>query len=277
MKFIFTIIIWLTFKSLTSAQSLVGTSVSIQNAGDNVLSSVQGNYYQQLIGTYAGWDQEAIFIAGYNYFSTVNTNATKRIFLGGAYSGSSYMTMDLSTGSMGLNTGQPQSYFHGGNNKVFEILNNNNSANSQAHVILSTGATVANSGAGTISWIAKNASGNKGMAYIGASTTDDASNNASARLVFATANGNNPIERMVIDKNGLVGIGTETPREALSVNGTIRSKEVKVETANWPDYVFKPNYQLPPLAAVKKYLDKNQHLQDIPSEAEVIKDGISLG
>ncbi len=81
----------------------------------------------------------------------------------------------------------------------------------------------------------------------------------------------------VIDGLGHIGIGILTPREALSVNGTIRSKEVKVETANWPDYVFKPTYQLPPLSEVKEYIDQNQHLPDMPSEAEVSKNGISLG
>ena len=82
---------------------------------------------------------------------------------------------------------------------------------------------------------------------------------------------------LVIDGAGRVGIGTLNPREALSVNGTIRSKEVKVEAANWPDYVFKPNYRLPKLTEVKQYIDQNRHLPDLPSEAEVSKDGINLG
>lgn len=38
--------------------------------------------------------------------------------------------------------------------------------------------------------------------------------------------------------SGNVGIGTESPKEKLSVNGKIRAHEVKVETADWPDYVF---------------------------------------
>jgi len=82
---------------------------------------------------------------------------------------------------------------------------------------------------------------------------------------------------LVIDGAGNIGIGTLTPREALSVNGNIRSKQVKVETANWPDYVFKKDYQLPSLTDVKTYIDENQHLPDMPSEAEVAKDGLNLG
>jgi len=54
--------------------------------------------------------------------------------------------------------------------------------------------------------------------------------------------------------SGYVGIGTTTPREALSVNGNIRSQQVKVELANWPDYVFKPAYILPSLTKVKTYI-----------------------
>jgi hypothetical protein len=47
--------------------------------------------------------------------------------------------------------------------------------------------------------------------------------------------------------------------------------------ANWPDYVFKSTYRLPTLSEVKNYIDKNQRLPDMPSEAEVAKDGLNLG
>jgi hypothetical protein len=77
--------------------------------------------------------------------------------------------------------------------------------------------------------------------------------------------------------NGNVGIGTSTPQETLSVNGNIRSKQVKVEVANWPDYVFRPDYQLPSLADTKIFIDQNHHLPEIPSEAEVTKNGLNLG
>jgi hypothetical protein len=76
---------------------------------------------------------------------------------------------------------------------------------------------------------------------------------------------------------GMVGIGTTTPKEALSVNGNIRSKQVKVQTADWPDYVFKSSYRLPSLLEVKAYIDKYQRLPEMPSEGEVTKNGINLG
>jgi hypothetical protein len=76
---------------------------------------------------------------------------------------------------------------------------------------------------------------------------------------------------------GNVGIGTNTPKEKLSVNGKIRAHEVKVETANWPDYVFSPSYKLPDLKETEKFIKANNHLPDIPSAAEVEKEGVNLG
>jgi hypothetical protein len=77
---------------------------------------------------------------------------------------------------------------------------------------------------------------------------------------------------------GNVSIGTTTPDPTfkLSVNGKIRSKEIKVE-ATWSDYVFDKDYQLKPIAEVDAYIKKNHHLPDVPSAAEVERDGLKLG
>jgi hypothetical protein len=93
-------------------------------------------------------------------------------------------------------------------------------------------------------------------------------------LGFAPPPYNSPDKLYV---NGNVGIGTSTPKEKLSVNGKIRAHEIKVETANWPDYVFKKEYQLTPLSEVEKYINANGHLPEIPSALEVQEDGIALG
>lgn len=84
------------------------------------------------------------------------------------------------------------------------------------------------------------------------------------------------IEKMRIINNGNVGIGTDTPDHKLDVNGTIRAKEVIVETG-WADYVFEPDYPLMPLDKLEKVLKKEKSLPNIPSAAEVEKDGISVG
>lgn len=82
---------------------------------------------------------------------------------------------------------------------------------------------------------------------------------------------------LAIKPNGDVGIGTATPKEKLSVNGKIRAHEVKVETAYWPDYVFKPEYKLPILSDIEKQIKTNGHLPGMPAAKEVEANGLSLG
>ena len=89
--------------------------------------------------------------------------------------------------------------------------------------------------------------------------------------------GTNNQERFRVSSNGSVGIGTTTPSERLEVNGTIRSKEVKVEATGWPDYVFKEDYPLQDLSKLKEYITINKHLPNIPTETEVKDVGINLG
>ncbi|MGJ1421064.1 hypothetical protein ACR79T_15700 [Sphingobacterium spiritivorum] len=76
---------------------------------------------------------------------------------------------------------------------------------------------------------------------------------------------------------GNVGIGTEDPTERLSVNGNIRAKEIKVETANWPDYVFAEDYPLTPLPEIEAFIKANKHLPDIPWAQKITEDGLSVG
>ncbi|MFH6966174.1 hypothetical protein [Flavobacterium sp. FlaQc-28] len=83
--------------------------------------------------------------------------------------------------------------------------------------------------------------------------------------------------KMAINVNGNVGIGTTSPQNKLDVNGTIHSKEVKVDMNGWSDFVFKKEYNLPTLEQVEKHIVEKGHLENIPSEKEVLKDGINLG
>ncbi len=84
-------------------------------------------------------------------------------------------------------------------------------------------------------------------------------------------------EVMRITSVGNIGIGTITPNAKLAVNGNIRAKEVKVENANWPDYVFKKNYDLPSLKFTEQLIKEKGHLPGIPSAADVKANGVDLG
>jgi len=82
---------------------------------------------------------------------------------------------------------------------------------------------------------------------------------------------------IVIDGGGNVGIGTISPTEKLSVKGKIRAQEIKVETANWPDYVFAKDYKLPSLQETEQHIKEEGHLPGIPSAEEVKVNGVDLG
>lgn len=83
---------------------------------------------------------------------------------------------------------------------------------------------------------------------------------------------------LYMNLSGNIGIGTTDPGSyKLAVNGTIHSKAVIIDLIGWPDYVFKKDYQLMPLAQVKSYIDQNQHLPGLPTDKEVEAKGLDVG
>jgi len=78
---------------------------------------------------------------------------------------------------------------------------------------------------------------------------------------------------------GNVGIGTTAVSGfKLSVEGNVRARSVQVDATNitWYDYIFAKNYKLKSLTEVEKYINKNQHLPEVPSTKEVKENGIDL-
>jgi hypothetical protein len=95
---------------------------------------------------------------------------------------------------------------------------------------------------------------------------------------FMTFSTYNNTERMRIDRNGAVCIGTTDPHNyKLSVNGSIGTKEVNVTAGPWPDYVFDNHHNLLSLPEIEKYIQANQRLPEVPSASEVEKNGVNLG
>ncbi|MEZ4859128.1 MAG: tail fiber protein [Flavobacteriaceae bacterium] len=90
------------------------------------------------------------------------------------------------------------------------------------------------------------------------------------------------------EKDGKIGIGTNTPDELLTVKGKIHTQEVLVdlEGAVAPDYVFEtyfegssvvnPNYQQRSLSEIENFIKIHHHLPGIPSALEMKEEGISL-
>jgi len=98
------------------------------------------------------------------------------------------------------------------------------------------------------------------------------SNSSSTDLVFSTG-----ASEGIRIQNGNVGIGSVSPVEKLSVNGNVRAKKVIVSQTGWPDYVFDPAYKLKPLSELAAFIQKHQHLPDMPSAKEVEEKGVSVG
>ncbi len=92
-------------------------------------------------------------------------------------------------------------------------------------------------------------------------------------MTFATYDGT---ERVRIDPAGKVGIGTVSPSHELAVNGTVRAKEVIVDTG-WSDFVFEDSYRLRSLAEVETHIEEHGNLPDVPSASEVESEGLSVG
>ena len=64
----------------------------------------------------------------------------------------------------------------------------------------------------------------------------------------------------------------------VSASGAMaRAKKLKLETANFPDYVFDRDYKLPSLSSISLYINQNHHLPEMPTAKEVNADGLDIG
>ena len=102
-------------------------------------------------------------------------------------------------------------------------------------------------------------------------------NSGTTSLRIRTYNSGVLTEAMHIGGDGNIGIGTTSPNQKLTVNGTIYGKEVKVDlNVPGPDYVFEKDYKLPTLEEIKSYIDQHKHLSEVPSAKQMAQNGINL-
>jgi hypothetical protein len=94
-------------------------------------------------------------------------------------------------------------------------------------------------------------------------------------LIFRT---NGSAEAMRINSNGSIGIATANPDAAykLNVNGKIKAHELYLITTGWSDFVFSKDYKLRSLQEVERHIKEKGHLPDIPSEKEVVANGVAV-
>ncbi|MGL4630889.1 MAG: hypothetical protein ACRCVT_06750, partial [Leadbetterella sp.] len=101
---------------------------------------------------------------------------------------------------------------------------------------------------------------------------------ANGSMIFRTTT----TERMRINSIGqvIIGIPVNLPSSdyKLAVAGNIIAEKIKVKNkSSWPDFVFEKSYKLQPLEEVEQYIQANKHLPEIPSAAEVAKEGQDVG
>ncbi|MCX2495312.1 hypothetical protein OQX63_17610 [Pedobacter sp. PF22-3] len=85
--------------------------------------------------------------------------------------------------------------------------------------------------------------------------------------------------KFVISDNGNVIIGKTSQANStylLDVNGKARANEIVVNTTG-ADFVFEPDYKLPELAELEKFVKTNKQLPEIPTAKQMVENGVNLG
>ncbi|MEO7423815.1 MAG: hypothetical protein ABI036_01435 [Fibrobacteria bacterium] len=92
-------------------------------------------------------------------------------------------------------------------------------------------------------------------------------------------------ERLRLDINGNVGIGTTTaPAERLEVSGKVKATDFiatnSIKIKNWtidaPDFVFEKGYKVRSLQEVERHIRSRKHLPEMPSAEEFKDKGVDI-
>ncbi|MBW1294196.1 hypothetical protein [Aquimarina litoralis] len=99
-------------------------------------------------------------------------------------------------------------------------------------------------------------------------------------VILATGNDgtNTPTTRMTIAKaTGNVGIGIDPHATSkVYVDGAVRATSFVSSAASFPDYVFEEDYTIMPLETLETYVNQHKHLPNMPSEKEVVDNGLNI-
>lgn len=180
------------------------------------------------------------------------------------------LTLNERGGYVGIGTTNPLTQLHVAGNVLLGGVNIDPAIPNAIPGIANTGSLFIgwnrSSGGGETDFIA-----NRGAGHSGGYSFYDYDNSGNLNtLMRLSGNGD-----MFI--NGNQTIGSTAAQKELHVNGFIKTRKLKITQTEWADYVFDSAYQLQSLEKLENYILKNKHLPDIPSEAEVKKEGIDVG
>ncbi len=99
-------------------------------------------------------------------------------------------------------------------------------------------------------------------------------NNPASKLHITTSLNRNT-HPIIVDKR-IQGDPTPYKLMQLDNTGLLYGREVKVNLDNWSDYVFDEKYPLMPLNELQQFIQKNNHLPNVPSAGEMTQNGLNL-
>jgi hypothetical protein len=88
---------------------------------------------------------------------------------------------------------------------------------------------------------------------------------------------NNNGTRILEVAEGSLALKSNGADVATISNNTLTIDKVKLNVGSFPDYVFKDDYELKSLSEVSSFIESHGHLPNMPSEQEVLENGMDLG
>ncbi|MCP9766855.1 hypothetical protein EGI22_02975 [Lacihabitans sp. LS3-19] len=224
------------------------------NAGyDGVGTTAKNSSYGVFIGNYTGAQTIANFnIAIGHAASSYNTTGGATVAIGGYANGHSAATNNTNSVFIGSQSGTWTGTNHAAPSSVVNNLINATAIGYQAQVTVSNALTLGGVGANAVK---------VGIGMHDPQYPLDVKGVVNMRVAY-----NSP--SMKINDRDFMGIGEE---------GEFWVSNFKMkysDEAQWSDKVFDKNYKLLTIQELDAFVSKNKHLPNIPSAAEVVKNGV---